>query len=132
VLAGCVFLGLGVGVGIGLRGGSFSTGQPTNGTARPTIVVVAPAASPSPVARATVASTLPSSATSASSSSSTAAVAGEYVVEDGDTMRDIAQKVYGDADQWQRIYDANRDLIGPDPDALQVGTHLHIPPADAN
>jgi nucleoid-associated protein YgaU len=52
----------------------------------------------------------------------------EYVVEAGDTMRGVAQKVYGDADLWPRIYAANRDVVGPDPDALQVGMRLRIPP----
>jgi nucleoid-associated protein YgaU len=44
-------------------------------------------------------------------------------------MRSIAQKVYGDANSWPRLYDANRDVIGPDPDTLQPGTLLRIPPA---
>jgi nucleoid-associated protein YgaU len=51
----------------------------------------------------------------------------EYVVEPGDTLQTIAQQVYGNADLWPEIYAANRDAVGPDPDALQAGTRLRIP-----
>ena len=40
----------------------------------------------------------------------------------------IAQQFYGDPTQWRRIYDANKDAIGADPDKLKVGTKLTIPP----
>jgi hypothetical protein len=122
VLVGCIIVCLVFGASIGLRGGSFFPTQDAPAAARPTIVVVArpsPTA-PSPVARATPGPGQPTAVP---------AVAAEYVVEDGDTMRAVAEKVYGDANLWPRIYDANRDLIGPNPDALQVGMHLHIPPA---
>ena len=36
-------------------------------------------------------------------------------------------QVYGDAAQWPRIYDANRQTIGSDPDTLSAGTRLRIP-----
>jgi nucleoid-associated protein YgaU len=52
-----------------------------------------------------------------------------YTVQPGDTLQAIAEKVYGNRDAWPRIYNANRDLIGDDPDALSAGTHLRIPPA---
>lgn len=51
-----------------------------------------------------------------------------YTIAPGDTMKGIAQKVYGDPEAWPRIYEANRDAIGPDPDALRVGSDLRIPP----
>jgi nucleoid-associated protein YgaU len=50
-----------------------------------------------------------------------------HTVASGDTLRVIAEKVYGDANLWPRVYDANRDAIGSDPDALQSGTVLRIP-----
>jgi nucleoid-associated protein YgaU len=52
----------------------------------------------------------------------------EYTVESGDTMRSIAEKVYGDAELWPRIYADNRDVIGPNPDTLHPGARLRIPP----
>jgi nucleoid-associated protein YgaU len=50
-------------------------------------------------------------------------------VQPGDTLRSIAHEVYDDANSWLRLYDANRDVIGPDPDTLQPGTLLRVPPA---
>jgi nucleoid-associated protein YgaU len=59
----------------------------------------------------------------------TAEVAGEsYEVQSGDTLAIISQQFYGDPAQWRRIYDANKDAIGPDPDKLKVGMKLTIPP----
>lgn len=39
-----------------------------------------------------------------------------YVVKRGDTLKKIAARpeIYGDAGQWGRIYEANRDIIGKD------------------
>jgi nucleoid-associated protein YgaU len=39
-----------------------------------------------------------------------------YVVKQGDTLRKIAARpeIYGDAGQWGRIYEANRDIVGKD------------------
>jgi nucleoid-associated protein YgaU len=51
----------------------------------------------------------------------------EYVVQPGDTLRSIAELQYGDAGQWPRIYQANQDVIGPDPDALRAGMQLRLP-----
>jgi ABC-type amino acid transport substrate-binding protein len=52
-----------------------------------------------------------------------------YVVQPGDTLSKIARKYYGDAwaTSWQRIYEANRDVIGDDPGQLDVGMTLDIP-----
>lgn len=52
-----------------------------------------------------------------------------YTVEQGDFLSAIAQKFYGDGSvaSWRRIYDANRDTIGPDPDKLTPGIVLIIP-----
>lgn len=51
-----------------------------------------------------------------------------YVVKPGETLRQIAARpeIYGDPDRWQRIYDANRDIIGPDR-KLKIGQVLMIP-----
>ena len=52
-----------------------------------------------------------------------------YVVQPGDTLSSIAREYYGDAwaTSWQRIYEANRDVIGDDPGRLQIGMTLDIP-----
>jgi nucleoid-associated protein YgaU len=49
-----------------------------------------------------------------------------YTVVAGDTLRSIAQRFYGDENQWQRIFDENRDQIN-DPDVISVGQVLLIP-----
>jgi nucleoid-associated protein YgaU len=51
---------------------------------------------------------------------------GVYVVQSGDMLSKIAQRTYGSAGQWRRIYDANRDVLAS-PDALKVGMRLRIP-----
>jgi nucleoid-associated protein YgaU len=52
-----------------------------------------------------------------------------YTVRSGDTLTRIAQAQYRDAEMWRAIYDANRNTIGADPDRLEVGMRLRIPPA---
>jgi nucleoid-associated protein YgaU len=49
-----------------------------------------------------------------------------YTVKKGDSLSKIAREVYGDADEWQRIFDANRDQI-EDPDMIEPGQKLEIP-----
>ena len=62
-----------------------------------------------------------------SGSSSTAAAARTYVVVSGDSLSKIAQREYGKAGDWTRIYEANRGLI-KDPDKIFPGQKLQIPP----
>jgi nucleoid-associated protein YgaU len=107
-----------LGVGVVLRGRSFGAQLPADQAARPTFVIAA-LPSPSPSGSPRAAST---PATAAATTSSD-----EYTVEAGDTLRSIAQQVYGDPAQWPRIYDANRETIGADPDTLSAGTKLRIP-----
>ena len=51
-----------------------------------------------------------------------------YVVQKGDSLWSIAAKpqIYGNANRWRRIYDANRDLL-KSPDRLRAGMTLKIP-----
>jgi ABC-type amino acid transport substrate-binding protein/phage tail protein X len=58
-----------------------------------------------------------------------AKAADKYVVQPGDTLSKIARKYYGEAwaTSWQRIYEANRDVIGNDPSRLKIGMALDIP-----
>lgn len=49
-----------------------------------------------------------------------------YTVQSGDTLSKIAKHHYGDANQWRKIFEANRGTIS-DPDKIQVGQQLQIP-----
>lgn len=51
-----------------------------------------------------------------------------YTVQAGDTLSSLAVRFYGDATQWQRIYEANRDQL-TSPEGLRVGMRIRIPPA---
>jgi nucleoid-associated protein YgaU len=37
--------------------------------------------------------------------------------------------VYGDAQQWRRIYEANREVVGGNPDLIHPGQVLKLPRA---
>lgn len=58
---------------------------------------------------------------------STAPKSGTYQVIAGDTLKRIAHKVYGDAKQWRKIYEANKKTIGNNPEKLKIGMKLVIP-----
>jgi nucleoid-associated protein YgaU len=107
VLIVTALLGLAVGAGMVLRGRSLGASPSGSLVARPTFVV-GPAISPSPSPSPSMPPTY-------------------YVVQPGDTLRSIAQDRYSDAGQWPRIYDANREVIGADPDRLRAGMRLRIP-----
>jgi phage tail protein X len=51
-----------------------------------------------------------------------------YTVVNGDTLSKIAKEYYGNANTWQKIYEANRDTI-KDPDKIFPGQKLNIPDA---
>jgi nucleoid-associated protein YgaU len=51
-----------------------------------------------------------------------------YTVREGDTLSRIAKVFYDDEAGYMKIYEANKDLIGPDMDKLKVGMELSIPP----
>ena len=103
----------------------------------PTAVTLTPAAAsavpaPSPQ-RPALASPLASPATASTSATSPTAVAADnaadtYDVQSGDTMGSIADQFYGDKTLWRPIYDANKEVIGSDPDKLKIGMKLKIPP----
>jgi len=54
-----------------------------------------------------------------------------YHVVGGDTLTKIAQKFYG-TDNWEPIFEANRDTMGGNPGNLRVGQTLVIPGANAD
>jgi nucleoid-associated protein YgaU len=51
-----------------------------------------------------------------------------YTVRGGDSLWKISEEMYGDGNQWNRIYEANRNRI-KDPDVIQPGWVLTIPSA---
>ena len=50
-----------------------------------------------------------------------------YTVVSGDSLSKIAKHHYGDAAKWQQIYEANKALIGNNPDLIEVGQVLTLP-----
>jgi len=49
-----------------------------------------------------------------------------HVVASGDTLGHIAQKYYGKASEYMKIFEANRDILD-DPNLIKVGQKLKIP-----
>jgi len=49
-----------------------------------------------------------------------------YTVKSGDTLSKIAQREYGDAGDWRKIYEANKDTI-KNPDLIYPGQTFIIP-----
>ncbi len=52
-----------------------------------------------------------------------------YTVKSGDNLSKISKQYYGNATEYMRIFYANRNLLN-DPDKIQVGQQLVIPPDD--
>lgn len=49
-----------------------------------------------------------------------------YIVQKGDCLWSIAKQELGDGMYWVKLYEANRDVIGENPDLLWVGLELDI------
>lgn len=49
-----------------------------------------------------------------------------YTVKAGDSLSKIAQREYGEASEWKKIFEANRDLI-KNPDLIHPGQTLKLP-----
>jgi nucleoid-associated protein YgaU len=49
-----------------------------------------------------------------------------YTVQSGDTLSKISKQFYGDANQYMRIFEANRDKLD-DPNKIRPGQQLTIP-----
>jgi nucleoid-associated protein YgaU len=50
-----------------------------------------------------------------------------HVIDEGETLSSIAEDRLGNTSHWYRIYEANRERIGSDPDRLVVGMVIAIP-----
>jgi LysM repeat protein len=70
---------------------------------------------------------LPQPAKAQAASAGGAASGGRtYQVKPGDSLSKIAKEFYGNANEYQRIFEANRDKLS-DPNKVQVGQELVIP-----
>jgi nucleoid-associated protein YgaU len=63
---------------------------------------------------------------SGSSSTAPAGQPANYTVKAGDSLSKIAKHIYGDANKWHAIYDANRDQLD-NPDLIHPGQVLKLP-----
>lgn len=50
-----------------------------------------------------------------------------YTVQSGDYLKKIAKKFYGNSNKYMTIYNANKKIIGKDPNKIWVGMKLVIP-----
>lgn len=81
----------------------------------------APVAAPAPVPAAA-----PVVTAGAPAQTAAAAAAKVHVVKKGDTLGAIAQKYYGKAGAYMKIFEANKDIL-TDPDKIKPGQKLRIP-----
>lgn len=88
----------------------LGTTEPTQPAARPGTTPTEPKTTPRPEPGATPATT--------------------YVVEQGDTLYGIAQKLLGNGLRWRELYEANKDKLER-PEDLRVGMQLRVPAKDA-
>ena len=49
-----------------------------------------------------------------------------YTIEKGDSLSKIAQREYGDAQKWNVLFEANKEVI-EDPDLIYPGQRIRIP-----
>lgn len=68
-------------------------------------------------------------ATAVGASSSGQPAGQSYTVKSGDTLSKISKQYYGSANEYMRIFYANRDQLS-DPNKIKVGQELIIPPDD--
>jgi nucleoid-associated protein YgaU len=75
----------------------------------------------------TVDTSLPSPETQSSAAAAGGAGSSKtYTVKAGDTLSKIAKEIYGNANEYQKIFEANQDKL-QSPDKIQVGQELVIP-----
>ena len=64
----------------------------------------------------------------AAPAASTAGRTRYYTIQSGDTLSKIAKEHYGDSGDYNKIFDANREVI-EDPDKIYPGQQIRIPAA---
>ncbi len=52
-----------------------------------------------------------------------------YTVRPGDSLSKIAKALMGDAKKWRALYEANKEVVGANPDLISPGQILKIPKA---
>jgi nucleoid-associated protein YgaU len=52
-----------------------------------------------------------------------------YTVRPGDSLSKIAKALMGDAKKWRALYEANKEVVGSNPDLIKPGQILKIPKA---
>lgn len=55
-----------------------------------------------------------------------------YAVKSGDFLSGIAQRAYGNLSNFTAIYEANSEIIGPNPGIIRIGQQLFIPCLDGS
>ncbi|MEC0370052.1 LysM peptidoglycan-binding domain-containing protein [Paenibacillus chibensis] len=71
--------------------------------------------------------TLPKLQSAAQRPSTREAPPKSYVVKSGDSLFKIAASLYGKGDDWRKIYDKNKKVIGANPNVIKPGMKLVIP-----
>jgi nucleoid-associated protein YgaU len=51
----------------------------------------------------------------------------KHVVKKNESLSLIAKQYYGDVKKWKKIYEANKQVVGANPDLIQPGMELVIP-----
>jgi nucleoid-associated protein YgaU len=57
----------------------------------------------------------------------TIATEAKHVVVAGDSLTKLAEKYYGDQKMYMILYEANKEVIGDDPNLIKVGMELVVP-----
>jgi NitT/TauT family transport system substrate-binding protein len=97
-----------------------SAGVPAPAAAKDKVVVASKSAPPAEKAKPAPASakTVPASSPKGGSQ--------EYTIQAGDTLSRLAQRHYGDALKWNRIYEANKQTV-KNPNYIFIGQKIVIP-----
>jgi LysM repeat protein len=74
----------------------------------------------------TIDSSLPAPKAAAAAAGGGAGSQRTYKVQPGDTLSKIAKEFYGNASEYNKIFEANRDKLS-DPNKIQPGQELKIP-----
>jgi nucleoid-associated protein YgaU len=51
-----------------------------------------------------------------------------HTIQSGENLSSIAERYYGKAARWRALFNANRDKLGNNPNAIRAGMVITIPP----